>query len=436
MSPLHDVWQTVLSLFLQLAMPVSSQAVSAAVSAFGFFGGFLTYLLTSIAARKAYIRIQRSVVIVLAAQWVATFFGILDLVTQLAVLGWSNILFKLALIVWAVSLFPLYHLVDQVISIDRIKFKKPTKPRSARRLYLKHTSDWPLPFGQFQTTTGDKWSIKQFGVDSVDHYLKEASTEKQPLFFPILLVAGKHFRPWRICSRYAAAGLRADETVIYFGFNQPRDIIVDQLVRRYASLSGSGSDWRSWWKNNAAEIQKFKRLYIIDCYTSWIGNASSRVVNESPVKDILPLLRKFQCDPRDAIGLGSCYERVLSEVIHNRALSVRAVYDSISDFLQYGDPQLAMQLIKHNMVWEDQNSVSSLYLYIPNVPKSDSSSPVDINFLRWNAYCEINFEYDEKEEKEHLHVEGLFSERKGCEIVMEDGDYVLKDKQHKTPNHV
>jgi hypothetical protein len=54
---------------------------------------------------------------------------------------------------------------------------------------------------------------------------------------------------------------------------------------------------------------------------------------------------------------------------------MRVIYGTLSNLLQYGDPHLAMQSIKHNMGSDDQNNASSPYLYIPNLTEPISSSP-------------------------------------------------------------
>jgi hypothetical protein len=427
------IWGLLFRLATLAAGPLNPNDVSVAVSAFGFFSGFLTYILTSIVTRKAYIRIQRKVAVVIAAQGASIFLGIMDLVTHATIFGWSNLLFKLGLITWAGSLVPMYILIGRVISIDRVRFPKPTNRFQVRLPWHKQQVTFP-PFSSFQKLKDGKTRL--FGVGCIDYYLKQATDTSQNLFFPILLVAEKHFRPWRICSRFAAAGMKESESVIYFGFNQPVDIIVEQLAKQLAFLNGSSSEWRAWWTPERIETwrKKFEHLYVIDCNSSWIGGrskAASRESLESPVKEFLPSVRKrmLRSDPRDVIGLSACYDkalrRAIREMIRDEGVFVRVVYDSISDLLQYSDPQLAMQFIKHNMVWEDKNNANSLYLYIPDVPQANPSNPVDEAFLRWNAYCEINFKCEDSE-KERILIDDLFLKREEGYISMQDNDYVLK----------
>jgi len=452
MTVFDDIGRGLISFWMLAAGPIEAADVRAAVGAFGFFSGFLIYILTSIASRKAYVRIQRKVTVVITVQGFSLFLGIMDLATQASFLGWSNFLFKSSLITWTVSLIPLYYLLDQVVSIDRIKFKKPTEPR-LRAPWRRSATTWP-PFSMFQDLKATPRSTKQFGVGCVDHYLKLATKGGHRLFFPILVVAEKHFRPWRICLRFAAAGLSDDERVIYFSFNQPPDIIVSQLAAQFAFLKGSDSDWRSWWrkKENEDSMHKFENLYIVDCCSPWIGSRASHASQKpseeeqkSPEKKLLIVVQSnrhiFRSDPRDPVALGSKYEKALRKVIHDSAsppsqsgkpvsqsVFVRVVYDSISDLLQYGDPQLTMQLIKHNMVWEDQNRANSLYLYIRDVPRPGLSMPVDIGFLRWNAYCEVDFEYQKTHE--YMSIESLFSEKKGPVMIKEmNNDWVLKSEE-------
>ena len=130
-------------------------------------------------------------------------------------------------------------------------------------------------------------------------------------------------------------------------------------------------------------------------------------------------------DPRDAIQLAESYKRALKSLLDVKVRSLRVVYDSISDFVEYSDPQLALQFIKHNMVWEDWNRANSLYLYVQNVPQPSSQNPVDREFLRWNSYCELSLEYDSKIQSEKMFIDGLFPERVERNIRMDlTRDYV------------
>src|SRR2546425_4147150 len=105
--------------------PIAAEEARSVVTAFGFFSSFLTYILTTIVARKAYVRIQRLSAAVIAAQWSSLFLAILGLVTHLELFGWSDFLLKLALISWTGSLLVLFNVIWQIISVDRVKFRKP-----------------------------------------------------------------------------------------------------------------------------------------------------------------------------------------------------------------------------------------------------------------------------------------------------------------------
>ena len=238
-----------------------------------------------------------------------------------------------------------------------------------------------------------------------------------------------------------------DERIIYFAFNQPADTVVGQLADHLAYVEGANVGYSElWWKDHEASKAKFDNLYVIDCCSPWVAGRPDRKSDEEseesdkkgPIKKAL--LKRvqdrkhiFSADPRNPIALGSNYNKALRKVIHEanpgEPVFVRVVYDSISDLLEYGDPQSSMQLIKHNMIWEEQNRANSLYLFIPGVPQPNLPNPVDIEFLRWNTYCEIDFEY-QKTGREHMFIDSLFLERKESEVKIQtsNNDYVRKGR--------
>jgi hypothetical protein len=118
------------------------------------------------------------------------------------------------------------------------------------------------------------------------------------------------------------------------------------------------------------------------------------------------------------------YKGALEEFVGKGIRRIRVVYDSISDFLIYSDPQLAVQFIKHNMVWEDQMKVSSLYVYIPGVPQPREENPVDEGFLRWNSYCVVEFKHL-KQGKDAMILEGLSTKRTHKLVKSQDSDYQI-----------
>jgi hypothetical protein len=72
----------------------------------------------------------------------------------------------------------------------------------------------------------------------------------------------------------------------------------------------------------------------------------------------------IQADPSNPHDLNRKYEEALRYLANKRGCkSVRVVYDALSDFLKFTDVILATQYLRHNMVWEEQSSIESLYLF-------------------------------------------------------------------------
>jgi len=270
-----------------------------------------------------------------------------------------------------------------------------------------------LPLKSFQDI--ENKSICKFGLSCVDKYFQDATRKKpaERLYFPILLVAGKYFRPWRLAARFAVAGLAVEnekEGLIYFAFNQPADVVIDQLARRLVHVMDPEQDPKQYWKplNGAQVPKKFEQVLVIDCHSEWLEKGA-RPLHKCEFTEAHKQVQVLYSDPRDTFDVADKYKQALEILLEKNIQRVRVVYDSISDFLIYSDPQLALQFIKHNMVWEDRARISSLYVYIPGVGQTGGQETVDENFLRWSSYCVISFEHEEQK-PDTMMIEGLFPE--------------------------
>src|SRR5437867_21564 len=192
MSELDTIEQLFRSFWSVIGGAIVPDDARSVLTAIGFFNGFLTYILTTIVARKAYIRIQRGAIIVLAAQWGSLLTGSLGVLTHVEIFGIQFFLFKVALMVWIGSLSLLFLVIRQIIYVDRVRFKKPGR-RSTPKEWVKarHGTSRPLfkEFRLLRSTVEDKNSSGNFGVSCIDHYLEKAARGEPPprLFFPILL---------------------------------------------------------------------------------------------------------------------------------------------------------------------------------------------------------------------------------------------------------
>jgi len=411
------------------------------VTSLAFVTSFTTYVLANVVSRKVYIRLQRRAIFVVFFLFSSLVLGIAELAQSISVFDISNFLLKLSFVFWIPGLILLMALLRNTLSVDRISFKKPKasfplKSRilfSLKKLFINHTLKKPearLPLQSFQDM-GNK-SICKFGLICVDEFFQKATHEKPAarLYFPILLIAEKCFRPWRMAARFAVAGLafgNPKEGLIYFAFNQPADIVIDQLARRFVNLIDPEQDPQQYWKslNGTKASEKFEQVFVIDCHSKWLAK-EARHLHECEFPEAHSQVQVLYSDPRDPFSLADNYMQALERLLNKNVQRIRVVYDSISDFLIYSDPQLALQFIKHNMVWEDRMRISSLYIHIPGVGQAEGPKTVDQNFLQWSAYCVISFKHKEEPEQDIVTIEGLFPERIVAEVKSTPiADYVI-----------
>ncbi len=385
--------------------PLDPMAARAVVSALAFVNALLTYVLATVISRKAFVRLQKLAIIAIAALVASLGLGISSLLFPLQVRGFWPFLLRLSLVIWLLGLGVISYLVFRVLSIDRLKFRKPLSS-----------------FEPFQQQS----AVKNFGVECIDYFLQDATKTGNSLLFPILLIAGKAFFPWRIGNRFAAAGLLNNEGAIYFAFNQPPSVILTQLAKQFALLAGSTPDTKAWWMDHRGFVRNFANLVVVDCYSSWTGTVKRGASLDDVADELANWAQTLRSDPRDAVGLTRQYNKAV-RLLRNQVRGVRVVYDSISDFLAFSDPQTATQFIKHSMVWEDISRANSLYLYVPGVPQTNPSQPVDVEFLRWNSFCVVELTGDQMGTKS-VAITGLYQEVKKHTIELDPtkSDYVLK----------
>jgi hypothetical protein len=400
-----------------LANPLSPDDIRASVTALAFVTSFLTFILTTVLTRVVYIRLQKSTIVVAAALIGSLFLSILELIAHVSIYGVANVFLRSAFVVWTVGLVFMIILLRNVLSVDRITFKKPRTMKT---------------FEPFQNIKND--SVGKFGLSCVDEQLQAAThyEPKQFLFFPILLVAEKYFMPWKIGARFAVAGLASSDTsegVIYFAFNQPSNIVIDQLARRFVQVMDPNIDPEKYWNptDETKVPQKFKYVNVIDCHSNWLEK-NARPPHACKFTEAHKQIEVLYSDPRNPFDLSNKYKKAIQNLLDNNITSVRVIYDSISDFLIYSDPQIAVQFVKHNMVWEDEVKASSLYIYIPDVPPSKEGNLVDESFLKWNSYCVAQFDHKDSKTKskvsDTMFLEGLFPEQKLIKVRSDDnGDY-------------
>jgi hypothetical protein len=413
------------ALWQYIQSPVAQDSIRSIVTSLAFVTSFITYVLANVISRKIYIRLQSRAIAVVFLLFSSLVLGIAELVQSISLFGISNFLLKLSFVFWIPGLILLMALVRNMLSVDRASFKKPkaSMPLKSRivlllRMLLTNRAikkpEARFPLKSFQDIRNR--SICKFGLSCVDKHFKVATLKKRAerLYFPILLVAEKYFRPWRMAARFAVAGLafeKEKEGLIYFAFNQPADIVIDQLAKRLVNVIDPKQDPEQYWKplNGTQGPKKFEQVVVIDCHSKWLEK-DTRYLHEYEFPEAHKQVQILYSDPRDPFNLANKYKQALEMLLGKNIQRIRVIYDSVSDFLIYSDPQLALQFIKHNMVWEDRMKISSLYVYIPGVPQNGGQKPVDEKFLKWNSYCVVEFKHKEQE-PDTLIIEGLFPER-------------------------
>jgi hypothetical protein len=115
-------------------------------------------------------------------------------------------------------------------------------------------------------------------------------------------------------------------------------------------------------------------------------------------------------DPRNPHDLNKRYEKALVSLSKRKCESVCVVYDALSDFLCFTDEQIAIQYLRHNMYWEEEKNVSSIYLFRQNTVQNKFLEEYIIWFAKAVFYFEV------KGKKPCFRIRGLFKGPKSYKI--------------------
>jgi hypothetical protein len=369
--------------------PVNPSAATYIAAAFTFVGGLFSLFFATVISRKGYVKLRIWMVLGIALLTGAQAVTWVSLTLPLDVPGWGGGLFRIGVgatwVSWGFTFWILYH----VAMLELARFKAPAHG-------------------------GGRLDGVKFGVSCIDDCLKVAreETPSRDFRYPVVIVADEQFRPWHILAQYTGTGLQEKEGVVYFAFNRPAANILDLLTNEFHGHDGKLTC-------------PLNNLCIIDCHAHWTssgGDVGEQASNLSFLRDRKQL---FSADPRDPIEVGARYYTALEKLQALEVPRIRVVYDSISDFLCYSDPQLAVQFLEHNMVWED-NRVAAVYLYIRGVPATGFGSQVDQRFMEWHANSKVEFAVD-TDNVEWVVVTGLFGEQRGARIDFPGREYKLLD---------
>lgn len=410
--------------------PVTPAAGTDIAAAFLLLSGFFSYILSTVIGRKGYVRYRLESVFAV---------GLISIAQGVTWVGDSllpgspdtgGLVFRIGVILsfgtWAFTFYILYHLA----MLELARFKDPKRVLS-------------LP-----------GSAINWGTSCIDECLKVPANKSPPdlLHYPVVVVADEQYRPWYICYRFALAGLlnkEVKEGVIYFAFNRPATNVLRGLSAEYRNFLDN-KEYKETFQipkdesySQTKMTDLLQNLVLIDCHFKWTSKGGIKGTESVPEDagtqpkgdsekiwaeirgDLFNEKRLRNGDPRDPVELGKLYYKALTKLKNeNDVKRVRVVYDSISDFLCYSDAQLAVQFLKHNMVWEDDR-VAALYTYVPGVPASGFLSQADQRFLEWMANATIEFQPD-ADGVDWMVVTGLFSDKRGARVKRFEHEHEYK----------
>lgn len=428
-----DILSTILS---ALEAPVSTQAALEIAAALSFVNGFSSYLLGTVGSRRGYVRYRRWVfttIVVLTSALVPEWVSVTLPLNQPGIGGF---LFRAGLGAAIVAFGLLFYVLYHLLTLENVRFYKPPTVGAQTGSGGDHPvagvtgNSVELTTSLFRTFPSENDPVRTlapddakrfFGVACVDSLLDFARANNLRVFFPLVLLADERSRPWHFSWNFAAAGIKAGENVIFFAFNRPGSSVLERILDEVQSSSSSGDRLKG----------SLPRLFIIDCHTRWT-TAGAPPLSRDRLRSWPVDITVDYADPRDPIELSQIYGRRLEELVSLPATPVRVVYDSISDFLCFADPQLAAQFLKHNLVWEDLNNVTSLYIYSRGVPGTGFAAQADQRFMEWNSNSEIELTYDVYNQP-WMVVSGVFAEKRAARITWsaDQKDCLLVDPDPK-----
>ena len=322
---------------------------------FGFITSFLSIVVTQAFDRRALVRWRRSLWRSMLGLWIGVILIVLDLIEPISISPYQNLGTKIGVIAWVIGLSLLMYIFWQISRLETISFNKP----------VVHI---------------DKEFNPVFGVDCIDSTIKRALLENPgKMFYPMILAADETWRPWRIAEKFKENALKENAGVIWFYFARP-----------------------------PSEGIKDSNLIEIDCFSPFTNK--SKNMKDDKNNCIL------YADPRNPHEMNEKYEVAIALLKDCKRLCV--VYDALSDFLYFSDEEIAARYLRHNMNWEENNHVCSLYIFRTGTLKQELEQ-----YILWFANTVITLETEEKTKLPIMVTRGLFEDPRCYKI-----DYDLNRK--------
>lgn len=316
----------------------------------GFANSVITFVLTNVLQRRALVRWRGETWWTFAILWSSFVLCLVDVIiwqqdgkTALGIVE-NRLLTKVSLIFWIIGICMMLYVIRKILSID---------PSSESPIRI-------LRSGQLDPFCMKR--LSRFGVPFVDDLIF-AGDISDKFLFPLAIISQRNASGFRVAQKFFVEGLRNDAFGggVYLSFTRPSSIIEDQLSKLFV--------------DEQEEIWK-KRTVIIDCYSPLYPSASSGGSSHNNLK-VVP------CDPRDPSEIQVKLEEALvhlqEQQVRNNTCTVRVVYDSLSDFLAVADQELVVAYLRRSIVWEELNSIQSVYLVWHDIIKA----PVSDDYLAW-----------------------------------------------------
>lgn len=371
------------------------KAVNDLITIFTITNSLLSLIVPITLDRKALRPKLKKIMLSLFALWFSVILSLIIIVIAPEKGNPNAQLIQIAIGVWIAGISYLLILVYEILTLDSIRVVRFDNQFSMENQY--------------------RW-----GMPAIDEQLKELN--KKPVYFPIIILAEESTGPWFVLQRFILSGLshnlkKTEQYAepnkydkpgggIYITFTRPAHHIVRMLVgdvsdenviyKKYGVLGDMISDDEVFSdkkvypgicdlvKNFKSKIQKeidskykspladkltpsesadlksfqgmmLENLVLIDCFSR--GTEQSVVREE--IKKIKPDLKVFFVDLIDPHMLNVAYVKSLC-YLKDRCMSVRVVYDGISDYFKFTDFQLATQYLRHNMVDGECAHIQSL----------------------------------------------------------------------------
>ncbi|MEI9938499.1 MAG: hypothetical protein WDO69_14870 [Pseudomonadota bacterium] len=340
------------------------------LSALGVMNTVLVFVYSTVLNRVATLSQRRAIPYLFGAIWAAMACLILAYILQFHFPQACRCLIYTGLTIWAIGFavilwFTRSATLDSVHHGERLEEKIAFKDRSKE---------------------------DDFGLEVMDRAIRLARDAKREIGYPMLIVCDFQSSGRRAALRFLKRGLSQMEGLVYFTFSRPHTTIAKQL-------------------REAAPSSNEDLIWIIDCYSSvylheevkeqsWFGclkrfcSTSRDLADNSPGGDNCTERQDpaaagnagrnlgphiLFADARNPSDVYRAYRQALAAASEANLTGLRAVYETLSDFVKVADVDLVLHYLRRVVVLEDRRNVRSLYLFWQDAVQGVA----DPRYLQW-----------------------------------------------------